>query len=326
MKTKILKALQNGAEHYVSGEQLSEMLGVSRTMIWKVINQLKADGYLIESSSRKGYRLVPGQDKLSQSALNLMANEIAFINRVDFHETIDSTNLEAKRLALDPEQNQILVVSDEQQMGRGRLGRNWFSEKGTGLWSSLLLRPDIEPEASFKMTLIAAVSVAKAVRSLTGLEAKIKWPNDIVVNRKKICGILTEMSAEWQRINYLVVGVGVNVNQTNFPEEIAEIASSLAIESGKAQSRLELLNAYLKELAYYQNALFDPIVAAELLTHYRELSATLGQRVRVIGKEEKLGNAIALSDEGALLVAFDDGTESYVNYGEVSVRGIDFYA
>lgn len=326
MKTKVLKALQSGAEQYVSGEQLSEILGVSRTMVWKIINQLKADGYLIESSSRKGYRLVPGQDRLSQSALNLMANDISFINRVDFHETIDSTNLEAKRLALSSDETNLLVVADEQQTGRGRLGRNWFSEKGTGLWSSLLLRPEIEPEASFKMTLIAAVSVAKAIRKLTNLDAQIKWPNDIVVNRKKVCGILTEMSAEWQRINYLVVGVGINVNQTEFPEAIKDIASSLAIESGGQLNRLELLDAYLREVAYYQEALFNPQIANELLSSYRELSATLGQRVRVIGKEERLGNAIGLSDEGALLVVFDDGTESYVNYGEVSVRGIDFYA
>lgn len=326
MKSHVLEALQKSAEQYVSGEQLSEMLHVSRTMIWKIINQLKADGYQIESSSRKGYRLVPGQDLLSQTALSLMAKELPSINRILFHETLDSTNLEAKRLALNTEESGILVVANEQEAGRGRLGRNWYSEKGTGLWSSLLLRPDIEPEASFKMTLIAAVSVAKAIREVTGLESKIKWPNDIVVNRKKVCGILTEMSAEWQKINYLVVGVGINVNQEHFPEDIKTIASSLRIESGQVVSRQELLKNYLNQMAYYIRALNESQIASELLEVYKNLSATLGQQVRVIGKEERIGRALDLNDEGALLVAFEDGTEAYVNYGEVSVRGIDYYA
>lgn len=326
MKTEVLKALQEGNEQYVSGEQLSELLGVSRTMIWKIINQLKADGYVIESSSRKGYRLAKGQDLLSQEALNIAFQDHKWIKGVEYHETIESTNLRAKRIAVDSETSQVLIVSDEQNAGRGRLGRHWHSQKGEGLFSSYLLRPDIEPEESFQMTLVAAVSMARAIEDVTDLEAGIKWPNDILIGRKKVCGILTEMSAEWQKVNYLVLGIGVNVNQTAFDKEIEAIATSLKIESGHAVNRLDLLKACVNYIAYYERALYEKNVHEELLKLYKEKSATIGQRVRVIGKEERFGLALDMDDKGALLVRFEDGTESYVNHGEVSVRGIDYYA
>lgn len=325
MKTSVLEALSS-SESYVSGEQLSELLGVSRTMIWKIINQLKADGYEIESSSRKGYRLVGGRDKLTQEALNIAFKNHVWIKRVEFHEVIDSTNLRAKHIAIDTDEKDVLIVADRQEAGRGRLGRTWISESGTGLWSSLLLRPDIEPEAAFKLTLIAAVSVTKAIAKVTGLEAAIKWPNDILVNKRKVCGILTEMSAEWQHVNYLVLGIGINVNQSSFPEEIAQIASSLALELGQGVNRLALLEALIEALDYYRVALVDENRSAELLQFYREKSATLGQRVKVIGKEERIGTALDMNEAGALYVEFEDGTSGYVNHGEVSVRGIDFYA
>ncbi len=326
MKTEVLKALQDGKEQYVSGEQLSEQLGVSRTMVWKIINQLKADGYVIESSSRKGYRLAQGQDLLSQEALNIAFLNHDWLNRAEYHESVDSTNLRAKRIAVDSEIDRVLIVSDEQTSGRGRLGRQWHSQKGKGLWASYLLRPDIEPEASFKMTLIAAVAVANAIEEVTGLQAQIKWPNDILIGRKKVCGILTEMSAEWQKVNYLVLGIGINVNQTDFEPEIAEIATSLNLEKGEMINRLELLKACVKQIAYYERALYEVAVHERLLAQYKEKSATIGNRVRVIGKQERLGMALGMDEKGALLVKFEDGTQEYVNHGEVSVRGIDYYA
>lgn len=326
MKIHVLEALQNSGTDYVSGEQLSEMLGVSRTMIWKIINQLKADGYEIESSSRKGYRLAGTVDQLSQAGLSLLVKQAGWVNRVIYQDSIDSTNLEAKRLALQSEEDRVLIVANEQVAGRGRLGRSWHSDKGTGLWMSLLLRPDIEPEKSFRMTLIAAVSVAQAIEQVSGLRAGIKWPNDIVVGSRKVCGILTEMSAEWQKINYLVLGIGINVNQSEFPEEIAAIASSLMRESGEKVNRLELLKACMAAFSHYELALYDDQRLAELLEVYRSRSVTLGKTVRVIGKEERIGEALSIDDNGALFVAFENGEQAYVNYGEVSVRGIDFYA
>ena len=325
MKINVLEALQNSGEEYVSGEQLSEHLGVSRTMIWKIINQLKKEGYEIESSSRKGYRLKAQNECLTQASLSLLFKDKPWLDQVLYRETVDSTNLEAKRMALVSEVDRILIVADEQQTGRGRLGRNWHSAKGEGLWMSLLIRPDIEPETSFRLTLIAAVSVSQAIEKVTGLTAGIKWPNDLIVNDKKICGILSEMSAEWQKVNYVVLGIGINVNQREFPEDIKDKASSLGLESHEQVNKLELLYACIESYMYFEQGLYDSERLEELLKIYREKSVTLGKTVRVIGKTERIGKALELDDKGALLVAFEDGTREYVNYGEVSVRGIDYY-
>ncbi len=325
MKINVLEALQNSGAEYVSGEQLSEQLGVSRTMVWKIINQLKKEGYEIESSSRKGYRLKAQNECLTQASLSLLFKDKSWLNEVVYRETVDSTNLEAKRIALKSEEDRILIVADEQQTGRGRLGRNWHSAKGEGLWMSLLIRPDIKPENSFRLTLIAAVSVSQGIEKVTGLAAGIKWPNDLIVNDKKICGILSEMSAEWQKVNYVILGIGINVNQTEFPEDIKEKASSLGLESHGHVNKLDLLHACIESYMYFEQALYDSERLEELLKVYREKSVTLGKTVRVIGKSERIGKALELDDKGALLVAFEDGTTEYVNYGEVSVRGIDYY-
>lgn len=325
MKINVLEALQNAGSAYVSGEQLSEQLGVSRTMIWKIINQLKSEGYEIESSSRKGYRLKAQNECVTQASLSLLFKNENWFEKVVYHEVVDSTNLEAKRVAMTTEENPILIVADEQQLGRGRLGRSWHSSKGDGLWMSLLLRPEIEPEASFRLTLIGAVAVAKAIEKVTGLKAGIKWPNDVIVNDKKICGILSEMSAEWQKVNYIVLGIGINVNQTQFPEDIAQKASSLRLESQGPVNKLDLLHAFAETYIYYEQALYSEKRLAELLEVYREKSVTLGKIVKVIGKSERIGKALEIDDKGALLVAFEDGETVYVNYGEVSVRGIDYY-
>lgn len=325
MKINVLEALQNAGSTYVSGEQLSEQLGVSRTMVWKIINQLKADGYEIESSSRKGYRLKSQNECVTQASLSLLFKNQSWFSAVVYHEVIDSTNLEAKRMALTTEDNPILIVADEQQLGRGRLGRSWHSSKGEGLWMSLLLRPEIEPEASFRLTLIGAVAVAEAIEKVTKLSAGIKWPNDLIVNGKKICGILSEMSAEWQKVNYVVLGIGINVNQTQFPEDISQKASSLSLESHGHVNKLELLYAFAESFNHYEKALYSQERLAELLKVYREKSVTLGKVVKVIGKSERIGKALEIDDKGALLVAFEDGETAYVNYGEVSVRGIDYY-
>lgn len=325
MKINVLEALQNAGTTYVSGEQLSEQLGVSRTMIWKIINQLKSEGYEIESSSRKGYRLKAQNERMTQASLSLLFKNQDWFKKVVYHEVVDSTNLEAKRLALDTEENPILIVADEQQLGRGRLGRSWHSAKGDGLWMSLLIRPEIEPEASFRLTLIGAVAVVKAIEKVTSLSAGIKWPNDVIVNDKKICGILSEMSAEWQKVNYVVLGIGINVNQGQFPDEIVEKASSLAIESQGHVNKLDLLYAFAEAYMYFEQALYNQERLSELLAIYREKSVTIGKTVKVIGKSERIGKALEIDDKGALLVAFEDGETTYVNYGEVSVRGIDYY-
>lgn len=325
MKKAVLEALKNQSEGFISGEHLSTSLGVTRTMVWKIITQLRTEGYSIESSSRKGYRLNETSDLFSQSELDLLLVQQEWVRRGLYFDTIDSTNTYGKRLALETNDDPILILADEQQAGRGRLGRQWHSKKGDGLWLSLILRPAISPEKSFMTTLIAAVSVAEAIQKVTGLEAGVKWPNDIIVNRKKVCGILTEMSAEWQTVNYLVVGIGINVNQGAFPEEIAGIASSLKLETGGNVKRHDLLSAVLSSFGYYAQALIDPTFYDLLIDKYKSLSVTVGQTVRVIGSTEKIGKAIDINHQGELVVVYEDGTSEAVYHGEVSVRGLDYY-
>lgn len=325
MKKAVLEALKNSIEHYVSGEELSQTLGVSRTMVWKIIKNLREEGYIIESSSRKGYQLLENKDYLSQAELELILKKQEWISKGYFFESIDSTNTYGKKLALETLEAPLLIVANEQTAGRGRLGRQWYSKSGDGLWMSLILRPNISPQESFTTTLIAAVAVAKAIRNLYGLEAGIKWPNDIIVNRQKICGILSEMSIEWQTVNYIVVGIGINANHDSFPEDIQHIATSLKLQTGALIERHRLLNEILEQFGYYFKAFTDDVIYEELINQYRQYSVTIGHRVRVIGKEEKVGQALDINKAGELRVQFDDGTVEDVYHGEVSVRGLDYY-
>lgn len=325
MKKAVLEALKNSKEQYVSGEELSQALGVSRTMVWKIIKNLREEGYIIESSSRKGYQLLENKDYLSQAELELILKKQEWISKGYFFESIDSTNTYGKKLALETLEAPLLIVANEQTAGRGRLGRQWYSKSGDGLWMSLILRPNISPQESFTTTLIAAVAVAKAIRNLYGLEAGIKWPNDIIVNRQKICGILSEMSIEWQTVNYIVVGIGINANHDAFPEDIQLIATSLKLQTGALVERHRLLNEILEQFGYYFKAFTDDVIYEELINQYRQYSVTIGHRVRVIGKEEKLGLALDINKAGELHVQFDDGTVEDVYHGEVSVRGLDYY-
>lgn len=326
MKKAVLEALKTHKNQYISGEELSVSLGVSRTMVWKVISQLREEGYCIESSSKKGYILLDDRDQLSQAELDVLLDQVTWIKKGYYFESIDSTNTQGKRLALEQDIGPALLVADEQTAGRGRLGRHWHSQKGDGLWMSLILKPNLEPKDAFIVTLISAVSVAEAIESLYAVEAGIKWPNDILIQGKKVCGILSEMSAEWQTINYIITGIGINANHKDFPEEIAEIATSLRRITGAVVDRRLLLKEILVRFEHYFKAVESEAVHEALLDSYKRHSITLGQVVRVIGMNERIGKAIELTQEGELLVEFEDGSREVVYHGEVSVRGIDFNA
>lgn len=326
MKSRIIEALKEHAHTFISGEDLSQKLGVSRTAVWKVIKQLKAEGYHIESVSRKGYRLISEGDTLNAEALGVELKNSGLIKDIKHFESIDSTNTYAKEAASKGAPEGTLIISDEQVMGRGRLGRTWTSPKGTGIWMSLVLRPDIEPVHAAKMTQIAAAAMNEAIVQTTGLAAGIKWPNDIIVNKKKVCGILTEMSAELNTVNYVVVGIGVNVNVEAFPEELCEKATSLKIESGQTIKRKEVVVEFAHQFESFYKAYINEGNLQRTLSYCREHSVTIGQQVRVIHKNETLyGEAIDLNQDGELLVKFENGEVKPVFYGEVSVRGLTDY-
>ena len=223
MKAEILKILKK-AEGYVSGQQLCEQLGVSRTAVWKAIRQLEEEGYVIEAVRNKGYRLVEDADVLTVAELRSVLDTKWLGQEVDYFYETDSTNNRARDAAEKGASHGYLAVADSQTAGKGRRGRVWNSPHGTDIFMSFLMRPSFGPSQASMLTLVAGMAVVKGVQKATGLNAMIKWPNDAVVNGKKICGILTEMSTEEDTIRYVVVGIGINVNAREFPEEIRDKA------------------------------------------------------------------------------------------------------
>ncbi len=248
--------------------------------------------------------------------------------QIAYFEEIDSTNLEAKRNQERVDGHGMVFLAEQQNQGRGRMGRNWVSPKGTGVWMSILLKPEFPTTQASQVTLIAALAVADAIKKVAGLEGMIKWPNDIVVNRKKVCGILTEMGVIEDKIQYLVVGIGINVNTEEFPEEIRATATSLKIEGDKVIEReclvAEILNSF--EL-YYEHFCTDGDLS-RLTKYYNSILINKGKKVKIVGnlKEDSfIGEAIGIDELGRLLVRLEDGTIEIIVSGEVSVRGLYGY-
>jgi len=325
MKEEILRLLRS-ADGYISGQELCNRFGVSRTAVWKAINQLKEAGYEIEAQQNKGYRLMAAPDLMTEAEIKSLMHTEWVAKEVLYFDTIDSTNTKARELAEKGYPSGTLVVADKQESGKGRRGRSWVSPSGTGIFMTLMIKPDINPNNASMLTLVAALAVAKAITSVTGEEALIKWPNDIVVNSKKVCGILTEMNAQFDYINHIVVGIGINVHNESFPEEISQMASSLMIEAGgrrfhRAQIIAETM-AYFEQ--YYDTFLKTQDLSA-LVREYDELLVNRNKSVRVLDPKEPFdGKAMGITSKGELIV---DTWESrkLVSSGEVSVRGIYGY-
>lgn len=325
MKRRILSALYR-ADDFISGQELCEELHVSRTAVWKTINHLKEDGYEIQAVSRKGYKILSSPDQITGEEVGARLRTKRLGGEIHYYESIDSTNNEAKRLAEQGAPHGTLVLAEKQEKGKGRRGRVWDTPGGSSIAMSLLLRPSLAPGHASMVTLVMGLAAARACRELCGVEAEIKWPNDIVVNGRKICGILTEMSAEMDCINYLVVGTGINVNQQSFPEEIQDVAASLLGSSGKKTNRASLAALCLDRFEEY----FEVFLGTEDLTglerEYNEMLAGKDKKVRVLepGNEHE-GISRGINRKGELLVELPDGTTEAVYSGEVSVRGIYGY-
>ena len=320
IKDKLLDFLRSG--EYVSGEDLSERLKVSRTAIWKSVNSLREQGYEIDSVTNRGYRLVTCPDILTPGEISRGLGTHLLGTRIFCFDSVDSTNEEAKRQALAGAPDGSVFVSERQTGGKGRLGRNWSSPPGTGLWFSVLLRPGQIPACVSATTLLAGCAVRSAIRELTDSPAMIKWPNDIVIGSQKVCGILTEMSAEMERVEFVVVGIGVNVNNAQFPEELKKKATSLFLKSGKSIQRAallrEILRRFEKLLAENRSGL-----SAAFLGEYKKSCVTLGRNVSFERDGVRLsGKAVGVSSEGELVVALPDGPLTTVYSGEVSVQGL----
>ena len=323
MRYKILEILLQNAQQYVSGEALCKQFGVTRAAIWKHIKALQNEGYEITASTKKGYCLMGLPDRLDAGLVKRGMQTKQIGQEILYEEVVDSTNREAKKAADENAPHGTLVLCDRQLAGRGRLGRSWFSPEKTGLCFSLILRPPITPTSSLPITMLAALAVRNAISVSTGMEAMIKWPNDLQVNGKKVCGILTEMSVtDESNIKWIVLGIGINVNtkEEEFPEEVRKIATSLSIERGLECSRLELV----REICRQFEILYDEFIEhgadpAVFLPQYRVYSSTLLRRVRLyLSGEEISGIAEDFDATGALLVREDNGTLRRIFTGEIT--------
>ncbi len=334
IRDKLIRRLKE-AGGYVSGEVLSEELGITRTAIWKHIRELRSEGYEIESSPGLGYRLAGVPRKMNARELAYDLGTTVIGKDIRYFESIDSTNSAAKKAAAEGCDEGTVIVADAQTAGRGRLGRSWNSAAGKGIWMSVVLRPEMAPEDVQLVTIAASVAVSRAIFSVTGIRTGIKWPNDIILDGKKVCGILTEMSTEIDRINYVVLGIGLNVSHgpADFPEEIRDKATSLMCHQGEglndadeksARVRTALFREILRELENVYFMLGSN--AKAVLDEWREWSVTLGRplRAEIRGVEYK-GTAVDITPEGRLVIKCSDGVIREVMSGEVSIRGVMGY-
>ena len=344
MKAKILELLREKKEQvaagapesgvYVSGQELCEQFGVSRTAVWKAIGQLKKEGYVIEAVQNRGYRLVEqAQEVYNQADIQSRLKTKWVGHPLLFFDSIDSTNIRAKQEAEQGAENGLLVVADQQTAGRGRRGRGWESPAATNIYYTLMLKPDFTADCAPMLTLVMALAVAKGIRQTLGRDSReaaakvgIKWPNDIVVDGKKVCGILTEMSMEQGYIHHIVIGVGINVRRQEFSEEIRERAAAIDEQCGFCISRSQLIADIMEA--------FEEDYAIFLQTHdlkglrdsYAKLLLNQDREVCVLDpKGEYRGIARGINDQGELIVERQDGTVEEVYAGEVSVRGIYGY-
>jgi BirA family biotin operon repressor/biotin-[acetyl-CoA-carboxylase] ligase len=321
MEKNVLDMLRRQAGEYASGEAISRRLGVSRTAVWKAISTLREKGFRIESSRGQGYRLEAGPDRIVGLDIEVGLDTKIIGTEVVSFDSVPSTIDAASELARNGEAEGTVVVAEAQSGGRGRLGRKWSSPGGVGIWTSIILRPAIPPRDAPKLTLLAAVTVATTLREQYEIAAEIKWPNDVVVAGRKICGALTELVAEQDAIKYVITSFGLNVNQTRskFPPEVRDIATSIRIELGRKVDRPEVFRRILREFdRQYMD--FSKSDGSEILDRWRALSGTLGKRVKVQLRDGKVeGVAKDVENDGSLIIDVGGGSLRSVAYGDVTI-------
>lgn len=320
LDVEILSALRHAPEGSVSGADISQRLGVTRTAIWARIEALRELGFDIEAGPHKGYRLLSCPDRLFADDLLARLAQVRVVGRtIRVFEETNSTNDLVDRMARDGVPEGVVVFAESQTRGRGRLGRVWMSPRGKGLWFSVLLRPALPPQAATQLTIAAATSICRAIHVVTGLSPEIKWPNDILYRGRKLAGILTEMGAELDRIKHVVIGAGLNVNQSaeDFPPELRRQATSLQMESGQAVARPVLAAEILRQLDL-DYARIGQGKFGEIADEWARQCSTLGLRVSIqVGNRQVNGLAEALDADGALLVRAHHGHLERIVGGDV---------
>lgn len=306
---KLAKRLIEAGGEAVSGQQLADEFGISRTSVWKHIKDLEENGYEIVSVKKKGYSLVAIPDTLEPIAIQSLLKTKKIGRTIEYAESCPSTQILAHQLAQEDTPDGTVVLTEEQTAGRGRMARKWDSAFGKGIWMSIVLRPDVPPQRAPQFTLVAAVAVVRAIEEVTGLKPSIKWPNDILLNGKKCTGILTELQSDADGIKALIIGIGLNVNQAagDFNEEVQDIATSLKMESGKDVSRQDLVRALLFHIEQYTNLYIEEGFGM-LKLMWESYSTTIGRPVRARMSSGTLeGMAEGITDDGVLQLRTPDG-------------------
>ncbi len=322
MDDEILKLLREHSSSFLSGEEMSHTLKVSRTAVWKRVKNLRASGYDIEAFRRLGYRLIRSPDLLTPSEIKPLL-KTKWMGKVIHHfQTIPSTNTEAYQLALRGAPEGEIVIAESQEKGRGRLGRHWVYPPFLNLYLSVILRPDIPPPQASLITLMAAVAVAEGIERFSGLHPVIKWPNDILLKNRKVAGLLNEIHSETDRIHFVILGVGVNLNMDKklFTKEIRSTATSLKMETGKAVSRKEFVPCLLEALEKWYT-LFLREGGKPVLEVWRERAQIRGKAVKVTSFGETLfGRAVDVDSEGRLILETEKGERKRIVAGDVDYK------
>jgi BirA family biotin operon repressor/biotin-[acetyl-CoA-carboxylase] ligase len=319
---EILRLLKEHPSSFLSGEQISRQMKVTRAAVWKRVKHLRALGYEIEASTRTGYHLIRSPDLLTPSEVKPLLKTKWMGRTIHHFHSIDSTNLAAYQLALHGAEEGEIVIAESQKKGRGRLGRKWFSPPLSNLYVSIILRPKIPPHQASLITLMAAVATAGAIQRFSGLQPLIKWPNDILLKGRKLAGLLNEIHSETDRIHFIILGIGVNLNMDEkmFSKEIRNLATSLKREMGQPISRKAFLQALLQELETWYETFLEK-GAAPVLRAWRERSQIQGRPVRVTSFGEVLvGTAIDVDSDGALILETKEGERKRILAGDIEYQ------
>ncbi|GEL07422.1 biotin--[acetyl-CoA-carboxylase] ligase [Salisediminibacterium halotolerans] len=307
MRTSILQLLRENQNEFLSGEWLSSQLGCSRTAVWKHIQTLLDRGYEIEAVRNKGYRLKVFSDAFTEDAVIGQIRAVWPDAAVEFYSSASSTQTLAHRLLETMTAERGIVIADEQTNGKGRLGRSFSSQKGEGIWVSIVMRPNIPVHQMPQLTLVTATAVCKAVREQTGIELTIKWPNDLLLNGKKCCGILTEVQSDPDQVKSMIVGIGLNVNNNDFPEWLFDKATSLSMETGERFDRLQLLSALIHSMET-MFSLYEEKGFSVIKPIWEASAESPGANIRARTRERVYeGINRGIDDDGVLLIEKENG-------------------
>lgn len=318
MKNKVIEMLYNCKDDYISGERISENLGITRAAVWKSINAIKNDGGIIDAISGRGYKLIALPNLLKPEYLNLYLKN--YPADIRWFKEINSTNNYLKELSHNKSIQNMIAIAEYQSEGKGRLGRTWTSEPEDSIQISFLLKPDAPTEVANAFNFAGALGICEAIENVCKVDVKIKWPNDIVFKSKKLCGILTEMSTDMNQIEYIVFGAGTNVNQKSFSGELEEKAISLRMITNNEIDRIDLCAAEIKYISDYFKMVADG-KTDEIMDEYRQKSAIIGKHIYLITATDKIGGVCEDFGSGGELLLNINGTIKPFHAGEVSVRG-----